>query len=149
MSENQLARGMSIRSAAPTDLGAIKGLYAQLAPDVSNVDTDFPAILSDPNAGCWILENEGELIGMVICYVRPTLSSGNMMTVEELVIDQRHRRRGLGSILVKYCVDYAKARKLDCVEVACSLVKTELHEFYERVGFKHRMRLYSLFLAQE
>jgi ribosomal protein S18 acetylase RimI-like enzyme len=86
---------------------------------------------------------------MLICYVRPTLSSGNKMVIEELVIDRNHRGRGLGSMLLKHCLESAKSRGLDCVELACSLAKPELHRFYERAGFKHRMRLYSLFLEHE
>jgi GNAT superfamily N-acetyltransferase len=50
--------------------------------------------------------------GMVICYVRPSLSSGKKMFVEDLVIDHRHRQCGLGSLLMQRCIDMAKAEDL-------------------------------------
>ncbi len=136
----------AVRDARIDDTGTIRELYTQLTADVSNVDRDFALLLEDPNARCLILEERGKPVGMVICYIRPSLSSGKKMVIEELVIDHRHRRRGLGTLLMHYCIDLAKAEKLDCVELACSLSKPELHRFYERIGLKHRMRLYSLII---
>ena len=55
--------------------------------DVSNIDKDFALILDDPNDRCLILEERGKPVGMVICYIRPSLSSGNKIVIEELEID--------------------------------------------------------------
>ena len=149
MSDNRnehIDRICSIRNAHADDAGRIKELYAQLSTDVSNVDRDFTLLLNDANAKCYILEEKGTSIGMVICYVRSSLSSGKKMVIDDLVIDHQHRRRGLGSLMMRHCIDMAKAESLDCVEVACSRSKSELHRFYEGMGLKHRMRLYSLII---
>ena len=146
MSKHELPDGMSVRNAINTDLPGIKELYSQLAPDISNLERDVPIILSDPIVKCMLLYHEQSLIGMVISSVRTMLSCGRKMVIEELVIDNSHRGRGLGSMFVQNCLNYAKALSLDCVELACSLEKPELHKFYEKAGFTHRMRLYSLFL---
>ena len=80
-----------IREAVADDVAAVRGLYGQLAPDVLNVDRDFPVLLDDPNARCLILERKSKPIGMVICYLRASLSSGKKMVVEDLVIAGRYR----------------------------------------------------------
>jgi N-acetylglutamate synthase-like GNAT family acetyltransferase len=137
-----------IRNARAQDIGAIKRLYQQLSSDVSNVDEDFPLLTADPNARCLILEIRNKPIGMVICYIRPSLSSGKKMVVEDLVVESQYRRRGFGSLLMHHCVDVAKQEDLDSVELACSLSRLDLHQFYERLGLKHRMRLYSLIMKR-
>lgn len=149
MSRNRPVDDISIRNAVASDFSIIKSLYGQLAPDVSNVDRDFPAILSDANSICLVLEEQDQPVGMVICYVRSSLSSGKMMIIDEIVINHNHRGRGYGRMLMEHCINLAKARGLDCIELTCSLAKPELHRFYEGMGFKHRMRLYSLFLGDE
>ena len=37
----------------------------------------------------------------------------------------------------------------DCVELACSLKRPDLHTFYEQLGFEHVMRLYQCYLGNE
>ncbi len=139
----------AIRDAAAGDLAAIKALYGQLAPHVANVDRDLPAVLNDPNAICLILEREGRAAGMVLGYVRTSLSSGKKLVIDELVVDHDQRGRGYGRALLEHCIKTARERGLDNVELACSLSDTELHRFYTSMGFEHCMRLYSLFLGEE
>ncbi len=138
-----------IRNAAVRDLSIVKALYQQLAPEVSHLDRDFSALLSDPNALCLILEERARPIGTVICYVRPSLSSGRKMVIDDIVIDADHRGRGYGRALMRHCISLAKGQGLDCVELSCSLTKPELHRFYEDLGFRYRMRHYSLFLESQ
>ena len=141
----------TIRNARPDDAGRIKELYIQLSGDVSNVARDFATLLNDLNARCFVLEVRGAAVGMVMSYTRPSLSSGKKLVIDDLVVDHRHRGQGFGSAMVQHCIDLAKTENMDCVEVACSRSKQELHRFYEKLGLKHRMRLYSLFFdhAQE
>ena len=135
------------RNPRTDDTGTIRELYTQLSDDVLNLDKDFALLLDDPNDRCLILEERVKPVGMVICYIRLSLSSGKKMVIEEHVIDHRYRRRPFGSLLTHHCIDLAKAEKPDRVELACSLSKSELLLFYERIGLKHRMRLYSLIIA--
>ena len=136
----------SIRAAREGDADDVGALYSQMCPDVSNIDRDFRAILADPRAGCLILEAGSSPVGMIVWYVRSTLSSGRKMVIDELVIDHECRRQGLGMRLLDHCIGLAREQGLDSVEVGCSLVKTGLHRFYERAGLKHRMRLYAMLL---
>jgi len=139
---------LSIRNAIPCDIHVVMGLYAQLSSDVSNVPKDFAAIVSDENAVCLIAESEGRAIGMALCYVRTSLSSGRKMVIDDIVVDVSHRRAGIGRQIVEHCICMAADRDLDSVELSCSLSKPELHRFYESLGFRHRMRFYSLLVGE-
>ncbi len=137
---------IKIRKATPEDIAIIKTLYSQLTSDLTNIDRDFPEILKDPNSVCWILE-EKQPIGMVTCSIRISLSSGRKMMIDELIIDTNYRGKGYGRTLMEHCITFAREKKLDCIELTCSLTKTDLHTFYESMGFEHTMRLYHLFLG--
>ena len=136
----------TVREARQDDTELVERLYSQMAPDVSNVDRDFRAMLADPRAICRILEASGEPVGMVIAYVRSTLSSGRKMVIDELVVDREFRGKRLGSLLLDHSINDARVQALDCVELCCSLGNQEIQRFYEKAGFEHRMRLYSVFL---
>ena len=145
---NQNFSGFAIRKAALDDLAIIKDLYSQLTSDTANVEKDFPTILKDPNSLCLILEKETP-IGMVICSIRTSLSSGKKMVIDEIIIDEPFRGKGYGHILMEHCITVAKAMNVDCVELTCSLTNPELHSFYEGMGFEHTMRLYHLYVGDE
>jgi GNAT superfamily N-acetyltransferase len=141
---------ISLRRAAAADLGAIEALYGQLAPEVWNVARDLPTILDDPHALCLVLEVQGRPLGFVCGYIRTSLSCGRTLTIDEIVVDRDQRGRGYGRALLEYCIRLARERGLECVELACSLARPELHRFYERMGFEdRRMKLYSLFLESK
>lgn len=138
---------MKIRKARLDDLSTIKTLYNQLTTDSENVEKDFPIILNDSNSVCFIL---GEpTIGMAMCYVRTSLSSGKKMVIDEIIVDNQYRGRGYGHALTEHCIATAKKMDVDCVELACSLTRPDLHTFYENMGFEHVMRLYQRYLGNE
>ncbi len=153
-----------IRRATSDDLPTIKQLYNQLTSDTANVEKDFPIILNDSNSICLILEKEkentgknesenrkekGVAIGMAICYGRTSLSSGRKMLIDEIIIDTPYQGRGYGRALIQHCITMAKNMGLECIELACALTRTDLHTFYEGLGFEHTMRWYHLFLGDE
>ena len=162
---NQKSRyRLVIRRATSDDLPIIKPLYSQLTSDTANVEKDFPTILNNSNSICLIIEKEKENIGknesenrkekgipigMAVCYVRTSLSSGRKMVIDEIIIDAPYQGRGYGRALMEHCITMAKNMGLDCIELACALTRTDLHTFYEGLGFAHTMRWYHLFLGDE
>jgi ribosomal protein S18 acetylase RimI-like enzyme len=71
------------------------------------------------------------------------------MVIDEIIIDSQYRGKGYGQILMEHCITTAKKMKVDCVELACSLTRPDLHTFYEQAGFEHVMRLYQYYLGNE
>ena len=137
---------MCFRTVTTAHTEAVTELYRQLSPDISNLRRDIPAVLADPNSLCVLLDVGGRPVGIGLCYLRTSLSAGRKMVIDDIVVDAAHRRKGLGRLLMQHLIGLARQRDLDCVELCCSLSKTDLHGFYEHLGFAHRMRMYSLFL---
>lgn len=137
----------SIRDARPGDLKLVKRLYRQISSDVSNVDENYPKILEDSNTTFLILEVDSRPIGFVNYSVHISVSSGKHIIIDDLVVDDNHRRQGQhGGELMKHCIMAAKKEGCDCIQLCCSNTKSDLHRFYESLGFIHRMRMYSLIL---
>ncbi|MCC7409696.1 MAG: GNAT family N-acetyltransferase [Phycisphaeraceae bacterium] len=135
------------RRATADDAAAVTALYQQLSPDISNLQRDIPVILADPHSLCIILDVGGAAVGVAFCCVRTSLSAGRKMVIDDLVVDARYRNRGLGRALIQHLTRLAREQGLDCIELCCSIDKPELHTFYERLGFSHRMEMYSMFLT--
>ncbi len=121
---------MHVREMLEKDIDFALGLTS--AEGWSNTGLDFEDLLEfDPQA-CFIAEMDGEPIGM-ICTV-PYDGFGYM---SNLIVLEKHRKRGHGTELMEYAIDYLESRNvrtqmLDGVRDAISL--------YERFGFRRICR---------
>ena len=63
--------------------------------------------------------------------------------VDELIVDEEYRGRGIGTQLLNELVGLARQRGCRCVELDCAFQRKEAHQFYERQNFKSRAFLFS------
>lgn len=85
-----------------------------------------------------LLEEEGKTIGWAYLYlIRNDLHKEPYGFLENVFIEEQYRGRGLGSMLVSHVVEEAK--KLGCYKIIGTSrnEKTDVHKFYERLGFKN------------
>ena len=146
-----------VRVATEEDVTCILELYRQLAITTSQAELHqspspddyrrvFAEICALPGHELLVVEYQDEVAGTVVLIV-PNLSHGALpwALVENLVIDTRYRRRGLGRLLMDYAV--ARAKEAQCYKIVLSSDKRrpEAHRFYRSLGFKasaHGFRLY-------
>ena len=57
---------------------------------------------------------------------------GKVGHIEDIVVDSNYRNYGLGKLIVKYLIDYAKVK--NCYKVILTSADTNL-EFYKKIGF--------------
>lgn len=129
---------IAVRPATEADLPAIHDLVMELAI-YEKAPQEMVATLDDYRrdwaAGwfeCQVAEAHGEVIGMILYYDTYSTWKGRMLYLEDFVVRESHRRRGVGQLLFERL--YAVAR-----EKACRLVKwqvldwnTPAIEFYKR-----------------
>ena len=129
-----------VRRATAADLPSIHGLlidlgYAHLSRDALADVLD--ALLRDDTRGVWLADVETEVVGLLTTTVRSQLRlAGLEMTIEELVVREHVRGRGVGRALL----DHAKgeARKLGVLRVQLTTNRTRdvyLRGFYPKNGF--------------
>jgi len=136
-----------IRSARESDLPSVEklvvGLIGSLADgEGTNVETvleNSRGVLRDANAHILLAEDDGAVVGLVSFSTRRTLThEGLSGLIDELIVGEGHRGRGVGRQLVRAAV--YRCRELGCceVEVSTEFSNAEAREFYRSCGFKER-----------
>ena len=116
-------------------------LYAQLAPTEElphkKYETWYRFITESPFATLFgVTENDTTLIGTGILWIQPKYYRKQMNAgyIEDIIVDQSYRKKGLGKQLIKCMVDYAKNEK-NCYKINL-YCESNLETFYEANGFK-------------
>lgn len=129
-----------LREVGPEDVEAVRGLMMQLRPS-----QDFPQgafqewyrkMLSDPSAAYQAVAAGRELIGFVSLRLGGNLVQGPGATIDELIVDERCRGRGVGRALLKWAMERARHEGCQWVQVNSNHHRLEAHRFYQRQGFR-------------
>ena len=138
----------AVRPAASTDAGALAGLVAGFPtptpPSADAFARAFHAKLADPKSCQLVAEQDGQLVGYVSGYCHPTFyARGQTAWVDEILVDESSRGRGLGRLLMEAFEEWARGH--DCVLV--SLATRGTTGFYEHLGYSSRASYYKKYLA--
>jgi predicted N-acetyltransferase YhbS len=100
-----------------------------------------------PGLELLVIEEQGEVAGSVVLLIVPNLSHRALpwALVENVIVDQRFQRKGLGKLLMEYAI--GRAKEAGCYKIVLSSNKKrrEAHRFYGALGFKalaHGFQLY-------
>ena len=133
-----------VRVAGVDDLPALLRLVAQLhsgqgPPDERAGRAALEHILERPDHTLLVAEVDGEPAGTLHLVVAPNLTHDGKpwAIVENVVVDEPHRRRGVGRALMDEAM--ARARAAGCYKVQLlSAVERDAAAFYESLGFEAR-----------
>lgn len=133
----ELARQDDVEELADL-LAALFAQESDFTPDRSKQLRGLSLIIEQPHMGRIIVLREDDLIlGMVnLLFTISTAEGGMVAILEDMVIHPDHRRRGLGSLLLRYAIEVA--RKNGCLRI--TLLTDRLNEkaisFYQRHSFQ-------------
>ena len=131
-----------VRPATEDDIARILELYRELAittskaeqsrsPSLVDYRRGFAEIDAMPGHELLVAECQGEVVGTMVLLIVPNLSHGALpwALVENLVIDRRYQRRGLGKLLMEYAI--ACSKEAGCYKLTLSSDKRrrEAHRF--------------------
>ncbi len=129
-----------IRKAAEADLPAIHDLVRELAI-YEKAESEFVATLEDYaenlRDGAFeaaVAVKEGAVVGMILYYLTYSTWKGRMLYLEDFVVREAYRRRGVGQRLFEAFLEIAREKR-------CRLVKWQVLDwnepaikFYEKNG---------------
>jgi len=121
-----------------SDAPRLAELSTQLGYPVSAVELALRLthLLSCPDHHLVLAEISPHLVvGWIHVGEQWVLESEPACEILGLVVDQNHRGRGIGRLLVAAAESWAKARGLSTIKVRSNVVRAESHPFYERLGF--------------
>ena len=148
----------TVRVAREGDIPRILELYRELAittsqaeqhrnPSLDDCRRVFAEVSTVLGHELLVAEDKGEVVGTMVLLIVPNLSHGASpwALVENMVVDQRYRRRGLGRLLMDYAI--ARAKEAGCykIQLLSNKKRREAHRFYSSLGFEasaHGFRRY-------
>ncbi|WP_223814628.1 MULTISPECIES: GNAT family N-acetyltransferase [Thermoanaerobacterium] len=116
--------------------------------DVENPFTEerFKEILSDGKTKVFVAEDcNNEIIAYNIIEIMtarniPILKERKFVYIDDLCVSSTHRRKGVGRMLFKHIVDYAKKSGYDALELTVWEFNSDAIKFYENLGMTTRNR---------
>ena len=132
------ASGVQVRELHAEDAAAVARLLRELG---------YPAEEADvrDRIKAWAGEGRGaalgalsvnQIVGCAAIYVVPFFErSGSRARLVALVVDSRHRERGVGRLLLAQASEFARRRGAVEIEVTTRRTRMDADRFYTRVGF--------------
>jgi GNAT superfamily N-acetyltransferase len=139
---------IKIRKATKSDFGKVYPLFEQLW---LNKELDKDALKIVFNRGInsdtdelLCLDYSNELIGFcAYAIVNNLWQAGYISYMYAMVIDEKHRGKGLGTMLIKESIRDAKSKGLKRLELDSGFQREDAHKFYLKLGFEKRAFLFS------
>jgi GNAT superfamily N-acetyltransferase len=151
-------RTLSYRDATPDDLAFIVRLIAEDAvaetpdrpdePDHPRYLAALAAIEADPNQRLLVAEYEGRLAGTLQLTFIPGIArlGETRCLIEAVHIAPDLRSRGLGSQMIRWAIEEARARGCGLVQLTSNKKRVDAHRFYQRLGFAQSHEGFKYFL---
>ncbi len=121
---------INIRKATKQDQASVLGMVRELAEyehakdqvsaTVQNYEENFEAGVFN----CFVAELDGEIVGIALYYLSWSTWRGRMLHLEDLVVKEQHRKKGIGQKLFDAYINEAKA-------LNCFLVRWEVLDWNE------------------
>ena len=120
------------------NLGEIKGLLPQLVktPKVITL-RDIRKILSDSNVYLLTIKDGVKIVGIaaLLFHAAPT---GFHAHIEDVVIDEAYRGRGLGEKLIQKLMAIAKTKQARYIELTSRPSRVAANHLYQKLGFEKK-----------
>lgn len=140
--EVEVERIMKIREAAKEDMPQVLELIKELAvfekePDaveISVADLEREGFGENPLFTCFVAESENGIVGAALIYFRFSTWKGRTLHLEDLIVQESERGKGIGEALYKEVMQFAYDRGLKRVAWDVLDWNTGAIRFYERSG---------------
>jgi len=117
---------------------AVLRLLPQLGPETVLPSADhIRLILKSKNTHLLIAETGKEIVGFltVVTYVVPT---GTRFWIEDVIVDESQRGKGIGKELMLYAIDFARAHGAKQIDLTSRPFRTAANDLYKKLGFELR-----------
>ena len=118
----------------------VRGL-ARLVPQLSGATPPtleaLGGIVANPGTFLYVARSESEIVGCLslITFAIPT---GVRAWIEDVVVDEAARGRGIASGLVRHAIEQARAIGALSIDLTSRPSRTEANRLYQRLGFSQR-----------
>ncbi|MBT8319336.1 MAG: GNAT family N-acetyltransferase [Gramella sp.] len=133
---------IEIRDARPEDMSEVLELIRELAvfekePEavvIGEKDLIRDGFGENPAFHCFVAEADGKIEGMALVYFRYSTWKGKTVHLEDLIVREAFRGKGLGSALYTEVIKYASKQNVKRTEWVVLNWNTDAADFYRRSG---------------
>lgn len=129
---------IKIREMTVEDAKGVNVLSSQLGYPLSLEQTlqNINLVSQSKDHTAFVAEYEDKIVGWIGASQSIMVEIMPQCEINGLVIDENHRGRGIGKLLIEEVKRWAKEKGNDKIGLRCNVIRTEAHLFYEHLGFK-------------
>lgn len=128
-----------IKRAGGEVLEAVQRLLPQLDPGSEPLTRkQLELILKSPGTHLFIAVTDEEEIAGMLTLVHYMVSTGLKCWIEDVVVDERFRGRGIGKELLRHAVEYAGKNGAKSVDLTSRPERLAANKLYRELGFELR-----------
>ena len=117
---------------------AVNALLPQLSSRPTPLTrAELDAVARSEATTLFVARDDGAVVGMLTLAVF-TIPTGVRAWIEDVVVDERARGRGVGEALVAAAIESAGARGARTVDLTSRRNREAAHRLYEKMGFETR-----------
>jgi GNAT superfamily N-acetyltransferase len=128
-----------IRAMTPADVPAVARLAGQLGyPSTEEqVARRFEAVTGLGSGGVYVAAAEADgVVGWIYVALQVTIEGDPGAEVWGLVVDEAHRGRGIGRLLMGHAEEWARERGFRDVSLRTNIIREDTHRFYQSLGYE-------------
>jgi GNAT superfamily N-acetyltransferase len=131
---------VNIRKLAEDDLAALALLYKQFWGEESSLQkmrSVFQRLSRNPGYIFLVAETEHRVVGSVMGIVCEELygECKPFMVVEDMIVDQHHRRLGIATLLMEQLEKHACDNRCAYIIFVTESNRADAHQFYQSAGY--------------
>lgn len=90
----------------------------------------------------YVALDDDKMIGFLsMVYYKTFLHKGGTALINELIVAESHRNKGIGKMLIEKAIQSAKSRGMDEIEVGTEVTNIRAQNFYKKTGFNEEFVL--------
>ena len=131
---------LQIRKIEQSDAQVVVELSGQLGyiPTLDQVKGSILQCEHHPDYCGFCALSEGRVIGWIQALQTYRLESGRFAEIVGLVVDEKHRKKGVAKSLIEVVKLWARDMHHTKLRVRTNVKRLETHRFYEKLGFTEK-----------
>lgn len=106
--------------------------------DVNHLTPEYlKEIIASPNSYLFFLYENENIAGMLTVgiYLTPT---GSKAWIEDVVVDDIHRGKGFGKLIVQHAIEFVKFSEIDSLMLTSNPARIAANKLYQSLGFEQK-----------
>ena len=119
-------------------LTQINTLVHQLSPRLPACSMELLSkIITNPNHELWVVKDADRIVGMATLAI-VMLPEGERAQIEDVVVDEKYRGRGLGEKISSTLIEQARARNIATITLSSRADRIAANKLYQKLGFEQK-----------